>query len=52
MSEKNEKKWSEMTLEEKRAVLPKNLNKYGQWLLSEAGQEGYLEIVDMEAVQE
>ncbi len=50
MSENKEKKWSEMTLEEKRSALPKNLSKYGQWLLSEDGQEGYIEILDMKAV--
>ncbi|MCD8289835.1 MAG: hypothetical protein LUC26_08055 [Prevotella sp.] len=31
---KNEKKWSEMTYEERRACLPEKLNKYGEWLLS------------------
>ncbi|MCD8296472.1 MAG: hypothetical protein LUC88_02760 [Prevotella sp.] len=49
MSEKKEKKWSEMTYEEKRALLPKNLSKIGEFMLS---GESYLEIVDMEAVME
>ncbi len=39
MSENKEKKWSEMTYEERRALLPKNLNKIGEYLLS---GEGYL----------
>ncbi len=47
MSENKEKKWSEMTYEERRALLPKNLNKVGEHLLS---GERYLEIVDIDAV--
>lgn len=44
------KKWCDMTLEEKRASLPKKLNKYGEWLLSEEGREGLIVVKDMRAV--
>ncbi len=52
MSENKEKKWSEMTYEERRALLPKNLNKYGQWLLDGKSGEYEVGIIDMEAVLE
>ncbi len=31
-------------------VVPKKLNKYGEWLLSMEGKKGYITIVDQNAV--
>ncbi len=31
-------------------VAPKKLNKYGKWLLSMEGKEGYITIVDHDAI--
>ncbi|MCD8282052.1 MAG: hypothetical protein LUC22_02225 [Prevotella sp.] len=44
------KKWSEMTYEERRAALPKKLNKYGEWLLRDDNEKTFLVIKDMRAV--
>ncbi|MCD8281681.1 MAG: hypothetical protein LUC22_00305 [Prevotella sp.] len=48
--ETNQKKWSEMTYEERRAALPKKLNKYGEWLLRDDNEKTFLVIKDMRAV--
>ncbi|MCD8306246.1 MAG: hypothetical protein LUC49_06285 [Prevotella sp.] len=48
---KNEKKWSEMTYEERRAQLPEHLNKIGEWFLKQ-DKEQYLIINDEEAILE
>ncbi len=48
MRKNKEKKWSEMSREEKLAFLPKKLNKYGEWLLSDVKSE--FVINDMRAV--
>ncbi|MCD7714513.1 MAG: hypothetical protein LUI08_06285 [Prevotella sp.] len=50
MEKKQQKKWSEMTYEERRAVLPKHLNKIGEWFLKGADEKEYLIINDEEAV--
>ncbi|MCD7713777.1 MAG: hypothetical protein LUI08_02420 [Prevotella sp.] len=47
---KNEKKWSEMTYEERRAQLPEKLNKLGKWMLTDEFVEGFYVIKDMRAV--
>ncbi|MCD8288628.1 MAG: hypothetical protein LUC26_01775 [Prevotella sp.] len=47
---KNEKKWSEMTYEERRAELPEHLNKVGEWLLSGFEKKQYLIINDEKAI--
>ncbi|MCD8288626.1 MAG: hypothetical protein LUC49_06325 [Prevotella sp.] len=47
---KNEKKWSEMTYEERRAKLPEKLNKFGEWLLKDDSEKTFLVIKDMRAV--
>ncbi len=54
MNEDNKKsrKWSEMTYEERKALLPKNLNKLGQWFLDGKSGEYEVEVTDMEAVLE
>ncbi|MCD7713769.1 MAG: hypothetical protein LUI08_02380 [Prevotella sp.] len=49
---KNEKKWSEMTYEERRARLPKHLNKVGEWLLKGPDKKPYIIINDEEAILE
>ncbi|MCD8281712.1 MAG: hypothetical protein LUC22_00475 [Prevotella sp.] len=50
--EPNQKKWSEMTYEERRAQLPKKLNKVGEWLLSGFENKQYIIINDEEAILE
>ncbi len=50
IAELKKKKWSELTYEEKRALLPKKLNKIGEWLLSDG--EPLIEVVDWDAVME
>lgn len=49
---KNEKKWSEMTYEERRAQLPEHLNKVGEWLLEGFEKKQYLIINDEDAILE
>ncbi len=51
LAELRKKKWGELTYEEKRALLPKKLNKIGEWLLSDE-KEGYFTVVDWDAVMQ
>ncbi|MCD8292780.1 MAG: hypothetical protein LUC23_03340 [Prevotellaceae bacterium] len=53
IAELKKKKWSELTYEEKRALLPKKLNKIGEWLLADDKEDDdYYVVADWDAVMQ